>query len=128
MFPQGLLYVNKKGPTPRSCRHRRLAVSIQESEPWTVGDANLHRNKQKDQLAFTERVGISRPPRRITEVAMWRATPESTSANLSKQRAEWFGLRTRIVGAPTSYPDFTTVASAYEDQAPSAPTQTSSWV
>lgn len=107
MFPQGLLRVNKKG------RHRAVTVTVglqyrsSPADPWTV-EMRTYTETSKDQVAFTERVEFP-TPRRITEVAMWRTTPESRSADTSN-KVEWFGLKCRIADAPTVYPQFTTIA------------------
>jgi len=105
--PNGLMGVDKKG------RRYRMRVGIEfryrssPTDPWQYFAKEYHEN-EKDQIGFTERITFN-PPRRIVECEMRRTNPESQSAQESN-KAEWFGLRTRIVGAPTSYPDFTTVA------------------
>lgn len=106
-FPQGLQGIDKKG--------RRYAISVTVGmqyrssplDPWTVV-MRTYRGADKDQVGFTERVEFP-APRRITEVAMWRATPESQSAQKA-DKVEWFALKSRLVGAPTVYPEFTTIA------------------
>lgn len=106
-MPQGLMGLDKKG------RKYSMSVGIQfryrssSSDPWEYF-TKTYRQTQKDQIGFTERIEFNQP-RRIVECDMRRTNPESQSAQKSN-KAEWLALRTRIVGAPISYPDFTTVA------------------
>lgn len=106
-MPQGLMGIDKKG------RRYSMSVGIEfryrssPSDPWEYFTKTYTEN-EKDQIGFTERINFN-PPRRIVECDMRRTSPESQSAQQSN-KAEWYGLRTRIVGAPTSYPEFTTVA------------------
>lgn len=106
-MPQGLIRINDKG------RVRDRTVSIEfryrssPADPWEYFN-KTYTEASKDQIGFTERIVFS-TPRPIVECDMRRTTPESTSTQVS-EKIEWFSLRTRIVGAPTSYPDFTTVA------------------
>src|SRR5690606_22822828 len=76
-------------------------------DPWEYF-SKKYSEDEKDQIGFTERLTFD-PPRRIVECGMRRTSKESRSTQ-ETDKVEWFGLRTRIVGAPTSYPDFTTVA------------------
>lgn len=107
ILPQGLMGIDTEG--------RRYAMSVgiefryrsSPDDPWEYFN-KTYTDNEKDQIGFTERIEFNQP-RRIVECAMRRTNPESQSTQQSN-KAEWFALRTRIVGAPTSYPDFTTVA------------------
>lgn len=106
-FPQGLLYVNDKGGKQSLRVDIEFRYRSSPTDPWEYHLAS-YVDREKDTIGFTERIVLD-TPRPIVECNMRRTTPESKSASASN-KAEWFGLRTRIVGAPTSYPDFTTVA------------------
>src|SRR5690606_36073641 len=57
-----------------------------------------------DQIGFTIRVDLPRPMRVEVRVGASRA-PSTDSRKID--RHQWVGLRSRIVGAPTSYPGLT---------------------
>lgn len=107
MFPQGLSYTKSSGSTRTSEVTIEFAYRGGPGDPWETVQ-RTYREGEKKMIAFTERVSFS-SPRRITETRMRRITAESTHYK-TMNICEWFGLRAKIHGAPTSYPYFTTVA------------------
>jgi len=107
MFPQGLSYTSSGGSTKPSEVTIEFAYRGGPGDPWETVRRTYVQGEKK-MIAFTERVNFA-SPRRITETRMRRITPESTHYK-TMNICEWFGLRAKIHGAPTSYPYFTTVA------------------
>lgn len=107
MLTQGLGHVDKKG----NLNPENIAVEIRyredNNDPWITVE-KWWNGSYKDAVAFTGLIEIN-PPRRIMEVQMRRLWGESQSLQIV-DAAEWFGLRSKIVGSPLSYPDFTTIA------------------
>lgn len=106
-FPAGLVILDKKG-RPGSYtvqvefQYRDLAVS----GAWT-SVRRTYTNNTLDQLGFTERVQLQSAIR--PEVRMRRIGADSTSTSI-QDTVQWYGLRSRIEGAATSYPGVTTLA------------------
>ncbi len=101
-YPQGLISYSKKG----KIRSRSAGGVIQWRE---IGDTTWqsrsfsNRQSTADQIGFTYRIehGASR-----VEVRVRAHRAASTSARSSDQQ-QWTGLRSRIIGAPTRYPNLT---------------------
>src|SRR5690606_35415862 len=77
---------------------RELGTTEWHSVPYHFSDAT------PDQIGFTIRVNLPRPMRIEVRVGASRA-PSTDSRKIDKH--QWAGLRSRIVGAPTSYPGIT---------------------
>ena len=105
MFPQGLQSSDKKG--------RTYSVTVPITYQWREKGSAVINTLSKsytylsiDQMAITEKVtGLNGR----YEVRVKRNNGESSSSNLTN-KAELFGIKSKIVGAPISYPLFTTIA------------------
>lgn len=106
-MPQGLMGVDSKGVVWPGGAGIEFRYRSSPDDPWEYF-SKRYVETSKDQIGFTETIEFE-TPRPIVECAMRRTDQESKKPNESN-KVEWFGLRTRIVGAPTSYPEFTTVA------------------
>lgn len=102
-FPNGLIYHRRSGgtrlmPAEGRIQWRELGTTEWHSVPYRFRDAT------PDQIAFTIRVDLPRPMRVEVRVGATRA-PSTNPMHIDKH--QWSGLRSRIVGAPTSYPGMT---------------------
>lgn len=102
-FPNGLISYSKKGKVRNmsvegQIQWRELGTTEWQSVPYYFSDAT------PDQIGFTIRVDLPRPMRVEVRVGASRA-PSESSRDFDKH--QWAGLRSRIVGAPTSYPGIT---------------------
>lgn len=102
-FPNGLIRYNKKGKVrwmsvDGQIQWRELGTTEWQSVPYWFVDAT------PDQIGFTIRVNLPRPMRVEVRVGASRA-PSTSSRKIDKH--QWAGLRSRIIGAPTSYPGMT---------------------
>lgn len=102
-FPNGLISYNKKGKVrgrsvDGQIQWRELGTAEWQSVPYYFSEAT------PDQIGFTIRVNLPRPMRVEVRVGASRA-PSTDSRKIDKH--QWAGLRSRIVGAPTSYPGIT---------------------
>jgi sulfur carrier protein ThiS len=105
-FQGGLVYIDKKGRS----QYRSVTAEMQWREAGTADPWNsvvkTYREATRDDVGFTEREPVS-PVR--PEVRMRRIGAKSTS-NQVQDGIQWYGLRGRIVGAPTSYEGVTLAA------------------
>lgn len=102
-FPNGLIYHRRSGglrrmPAAGQIQWRELGTTEWQIVPYRFVDAT------PDQIGFTIRVDLPRPMRVEVRVGATRA-PSTNPMHIDKH--QWSGLRARIVGAPTSYPDLT---------------------
>lgn len=102
-FPSGLIKYNKKGRIkPRTAsgliEWRYVGETAWNSVPFS------NTASTPDHIGFTYRVGHA--PGRV-EVRVRATSAPSASASVSDKQ-QWVGLRSRIIGAPTSYPGMTT--------------------
>lgn len=102
-FPNGLIYHRRSGGTRQmivegQVQWRELGTTEWNSQPYRYQDAT------PDQIGYTIRVELPRPMRVEVRVGATRA-PSTNPMHIDKH--QWSGLRARIVGAPTSYPDLT---------------------
>lgn len=107
MFPQGLRYTDSDGDFHARSVEVEVRYRSGPEAPWQYSRATYSGRTAKV-IAFTTRVELS-TPQRIWEIAMRRVNAEATHYKTTN-KAEWFGVRTRIVGGRTSYPNFTTIA------------------
>lgn len=101
-LPSGLIRYNKKG--------RIRAAGAGGYIQWRlIGDTDWNSFRFYNTLSTADHVGftyrISHPVGRA-EVRVRADRAPSTSASVSDKQ-QWAGLRSRIIGAPTSYPDMT---------------------
>lgn len=102
-FPNGLIYHRRSGgtrlmPAEGQIQWRELGTTEWQVVPYRFRDAT------PDQIGFTIRVDLPRPMRVEVRVGATRA-PSTNPMHIDKH--QWSGLRSRIVGAPTSYPGMT---------------------
>lgn len=97
-YPQGLIHYTSKGYWRDTISRGVIAWREIGASGWTEVPFT-HTEKIPDQIGFTIRINPPSPGR--FEV---RVRSEGVDENHKKQ---WTGLRSRIVGAPTSYPGWT---------------------
>lgn len=106
-FPGGLIRINDKGRSRgRSVTVERQWREAGTNDPW-VSVSTTYTDSTKDDIGFTELDELDTPMR--PEVRSRRIGAKSTS-NQVQDSVQWYGLRGRIVGAPTSYEGVTLAA------------------
>lgn len=106
-FPNGLIHYNKKG------RMQTISATVYlqwrvDGGPWQSRQWT-HRAADPDAMGYTRRIVVAggAAAKRV-EVRM-RRSPKLGWTNTSED-LQWLGLRSRMVGAPTSYPGVTTMS------------------
>src|SRR5690554_150069 len=102
-FPNGLIYHRRSGGLRQmraegQIQWRELGTSEWQIVPYQFVDST------PDQIGYTIRVDLPHPMRVEVRVGATRA-PSTNPMHIDKH--QWSGLRSRIVGAPTSYPGMT---------------------
>lgn len=106
-FPQGLVKYNDDGKPQSNSAAITFRYREDNSKGWSYF-SKTYTQTEKDQIGFTERITLPRAMR-VKECQLKRDTAESTEQNDSN-KAEWFGLRARMIKTKTRYPGLTTIA------------------
>lgn len=104
-FPQGLFNTDKKGrPYGSLCP---VTMQWRENGSAVINEQSINYYEARlDQMGFTQRINV---PAGRWQFRIRRNNAEYSGTN-GTNKAEIFGLRSKIVGAPLSYPLFTTLS------------------
>lgn len=104
-FPQGIIHVDKKGRD----REYRAIVRVEwadvETGIWT-GITKTYKGMTRDGFGVTEYLDFPTP---IRPMIRMRSIEYNDWSN-STDKAQWFGLRGRLLDRPAAYDDVTTIA------------------
>lgn len=107
-FPQGLFRRNSKGNIFDGRSSATVAWRFIGDSEWNYLNSG-RLGSTTDQIGFTQRVDLPSPGRVEVMMRLGLApdTPPGVSSFNDAPR-QWTGLRARLLGAPASYPSFTT--------------------
>lgn len=107
-YPGGLYKINETTGNPNSLTVR---VQVQYRDLDTAGDwtssAYDHTGGRIAQAGFTHRIALPYPMR--AEVRVRRVTADYVKSSVSDE-VQWYGLKSKLIERPTSYPELTTAA------------------
>lgn len=104
-FPQGIIHVDKKGRDREYKAIVRVEWADVETGVWT-GITKIYTGITRDGFGVTEYLNLATPIRPM--MRMRRIEYNDWSNSMDK--AQWFGLRGRLLSRPTAYNDVTTIA------------------
>lgn len=104
--PSGLGYINDNGDVETRSRDLELQWRPAGDETWTTASEAIT-GRTRDQLGWTFVVDL--PSAMTPEVRVRRVSAEDNSTQ-ALDRLEWYGLRSELPGAKSSYPGVTVLA------------------
>ena len=104
--PNGLGYIKNNGEIEARNRTLELQYRPAGTETWTTVSEGIS-GRTRDQLGWTFVVNL--PSAMTPEVRLRRVSAEDNSTQ-ALDRMEWYGLRSELPGAKTSYPGVTVLA------------------